>query len=193
MGFKKEVRIIAWDDCAFGFSTRSVRIIGVVFRGGDFIDGLISAKIKKDGLDATEKIANTIMKSRHRDQLSVILLNGITFAGFNIVDIKKLSSATNMPVVAIVRNKPDMEKFLDAMKRVGNYSGRARLAKKAGRIYTHKNIFFQKSGISIKECNELLEKICTRSKIPEPLRVAHLIASGLSRMHEGGYESRGGA
>ncbi|MBI3190807.1 DUF99 family protein [archaeon] len=193
MSFKKEVRIIAWDDCAFSFNAKSVRIVGAVFRGGEFLDGVLSAKIKKDGTDITEKIINSIKKSRHHDQLSIIMLNGITFAGFNIADIKKLSKATRMPVIAVMRNKPDMKKFMSAMRRVDNYSKRTKLVKSAGRIYTHKNIFFQKSGITTEECDEILKKTCVRSKIPEPIRVAHLIASGLSRKHENGYESRGGA
>ena len=87
---KPEIRIIAWDDCAFRFSQKRVRIVGVVFRGGSFLDGMLSVQIKKDGLDVTEKISGSIKKSRHYDQLSVIMLDGITFAGFNLTDIRLL-------------------------------------------------------------------------------------------------------
>ncbi|MCX6816194.1 MAG: DUF99 family protein [Candidatus Aenigmarchaeota archaeon] len=184
--FKKEVRIIAWDDCAFSFSQKSVTAVGVIFRGGDFIDGLLAVKIKKDGLDATEKIANAINKSRHFDQLSIIMLNGITFAGFNVVDIKKLEKKTGMPVIAVMRDMPDMKKFLLAMKRVNKYSLRLKIVKAAGKIHKYKDIHYQKAGLTPKACEEILKLTCTRAKIPEPLRVAHLIASGLGGHSKGG-------
>lgn len=193
--FKKEIRIIAWDDCAFNFKTKDVTLVGVVFRGGDFIDGLISTKVKKDGTDSTDKIASAIVKSRHFDQLSLIMLNGITFAGLNVIDIKKLSKKTRLPVIAVQRQKPDMKGFLLAMKRVRSYSKRALMVKNAGTIYSYKDIHFQKSGMNSGNCIKVLDLTCTRAKIPEPLRVAHLIASGLSRKTGNGkfHESRGRA
>ncbi len=194
MKFKKEIRIIAWDDCAFKFTQKSVLLVGVVFRGGQFLDGLLSTKVTKDGLDATDKISYSINKSRHYDQLSLVMLDGITFAGFNTVDIKKLKGATKLPVIAIQRDMPYMKKFMLAMRRVKGYDKRQKMVKAAGKIYKYKEIYYQKNGLTCKECEELLKTTCTRSKIPEPIRVAHLIASGLSRRtHEGIFESRGRA
>lgn len=194
MKFKKEIRIIAWDDCAFKFRQKSVLIIGVVFRGGQFLDGLLSTKVTKDGLDATDKISESITRSRHYDQLSLIMLDGITFAGLNMIDIKKLRKTTKLPVIAVQRDMPDMKKFMLAMRRVKGYDKRQKMVKAAGKIYKYKEIYYQKNGLTCKECEELLKTTCTRSKIPEPIRVAHLIASGLSRRtHDGIFESRGRA
>ena len=194
MKFKKEMRIIAWDDCAFGFRQKSVLLVGVVFRGGQFLDGLLSTRVEKDGLDATDEISYSVNKSRHRDQLSLVMLDGITFAGLNMVDIRKLRGATRLPVIAIQRDMPDMKKFMLAMKRVKGYGKRQEMVKAAGKIYKYKEIHYQKNGLTCKECEELLRITCTRSKMPEPIRVAHLIASGLSRRtHEGIFESRGRA
>lgn len=175
---KPEIRIIAWDDCAFSFKQKRVLIVGAVFRGGSFLDGMLSTRIAKDGSDATEKIARSINKSRHHDQLSVIMLDGITFAGFNIVDIAALNRKTALPVIVILRKRPDIKKFTTALKIFGD--NRKRAIKTAGRIYSYRDIFYQKSGISRKECGEILKITCTHSKIPEPIRAAHLIASGLS-------------
>jgi hypothetical protein len=187
MQFKKEVRIIAWDDQAFDFHQKSVMIVGAIFRGGQFMDGLLSTRIVKDGLDATTKIAESINKSRHYDQLSLVMLDGITFAGFNLVDIQELKKKTKLPVIAVQRDRPDMKNFLLAMKRVSNYDKRRTVVKHAGKIYKYKEIFFQKSGIPTEDCYKIFDLTCMRSKIPEPIRVAHLIASGLSG------ESRGRA
>lgn len=184
---KAEVRIIAWDDCAFRFAQKKVLIVGVIFRGGSFIDGLLSTHVNKDGDDATDKIALSILSSRHYDQLSYIMLNGITLAGFNVVDMKELNRKTKLPVIAVQRKKPDMEEFMKALRNFQDYKEKSARTKHAGRFYSCGDIIFQKSGLGIGECRELLKLTCTHSNIPEPLRVAHLIASGLSG------ESRGRA
>jgi len=179
--FKKEIRVIAWDDCGFRFKSKNVRIVGAIFRGGQFLDGLLSATIKKDGNDATQKIAGSIMKSRHYGQLSIIMLDGISFAGFNLVDIKKLNRETGLPVIAVQRNKPDLMKFKKALNIFPDHKKRKDIVKKAGKIYNFEKIFYQKCGLNNRDCIDLLKLTCTRANIPEPIRVSHLIASGLSR------------
>ena len=188
---KPEVRVIAWDDCAFSFRQKRVLIVGPVFRGGSFLDGLLSTRVDKDGDDATERIANAILTSRHYDQLSYIMLDGITLAGFNVVDIRELSRRTKLPVVAVQRKKPNMKEFLVALKKLADHKKKMEGMKAAGKFFRfglgENNILCQREGISNEECRDLLRITCIRSNIPEPLRVAHLIASGLSG------ESRGGA
>jgi endonuclease V-like protein UPF0215 family len=179
--FKKEVRIIAWDDCAFRFAQKNVRIVGAIFRGGLFLDGLLSTTIKKDGSDATGKIIKTMRKSRHFNQLSFIMLDGISFGGFNLVDIKKLNKETGMPVIVVLRTKPNMQKFVKALNIFPDQRKRKEIVKNAGKIHRFGKIFYQKCGLTGNECNELLKLTCTRANIPEPIRVSHLIASGLSR------------
>jgi endonuclease V-like protein UPF0215 family len=184
---KKEIRIVAWDDCAFRFRQKKVCIIGAIFRGGQFMDGLLSNTIEKDGLDATEKIISAVKNSRHYGQLSVIMLDGITFGGFNVVDIAELNRKTELPVIVIQRKNPDIEKFIDAMKKLGGFDKRKTAVHNAGKVYKHGKLSYQKSGISNEECERLIDMTCIRANIPEPIRVAHLIASGLSG------ESRGRA
>jgi len=184
---KPEVRIIAWDDCAFRFAQKRVLVLGTIFRGGSFLDGLLSVSVNKDGNDGTDKIASSILSSRHYDQLSYIMLDGITVAGFNVVDIRELNRKTRLPVIAVQRKKPDMKEFMKALQNLDSYKQRIAKVKNAGKFYSCGDIIFQKYGLSIGESKELLKLTCTRSNIPEPLRVAHLIASGLSG------ESRGRA
>ncbi len=204
MALKREVRIIAWDDCAFRFRQKKVRLVGVIFRGGDFIDGMLSALVTKDGNDATAKIVSSILRSRHYDQLSYVMTNGISFAGLNILDINELYRKTRLPVIAVVRHKPDRKVFMDALKKFADGKNRIGIVKKTGSVIAYNDIYYQKAGLARKECEEILKITCTRSKIPEPIRVAHLIASGLSRQASNkkyydarstsvGYESRGRA
>lgn len=190
---KKEIRIIAWDDCAFGREQENVRIIGAVFRGSSFMDGLLSTEIEKDGMDVTDKIISAITQSRHYDQLSVIMIDGISFGGLNIADIQKINKKTKLPVIAIQRKEPDIKKFTDALDKLSHPEERKKAVRSAGKVHKHGKTYFQKSGLDEKECEEIIKMTCIRSFVPEPIRVAHLIASGLSRTHKQGFESRGRA
>jgi len=185
---KREVRVIGWDDESFERGQkRKILLIGVITRGGNFMDGVLTTKIEYDGLDSTEKITKSINNSKHKDQLRYVMTNGISFAGFNLIDIKKVYEETGLPTLAIQRKMPDVKKFINAMKIFEDFDKRLEIVKNAGKIYNFNKIYYQKAGISRKDAEELIKITSTHSNIPEPLRLAHLIASGLSG------ESRGRA
>ena len=79
-------------------------IVGTVFRGGDWMDGVLRSDITKDGLDATDIISKMIKKSKHYGQIRVVMLDGITYAGFNVVDIEELYGETGIPVIVVMRS-----------------------------------------------------------------------------------------
>ncbi len=178
---KKEIRILGIDDSPYTRKDKNVLCIGVVYRGGSYIDGLLSFKIKRDGRDATKKIIQTIKKTKHKDQLQIIMIDGITLAGFNLVDIKEVSKKTKLPVIIVMRKKPEMKKFLKALKKI-NKKGE-KIIRKAGKIHNsnvnRKNLYIQLAGISLKKAEKILKLTSLHSTIPEPLRVAHIIASGV--------------
>lgn len=180
--FKSQIRIIGWDDAGFvkGLKNQKVVLVGVIVRGGEYIDGMLKIEVDYDGMDATTKIADSINKSRHKDQLRAIMTDGITFAGFNMVDIRELSQKTGLPVIAIQRTKPEMEEFIAALKRYDDFEQRIKVMENAGQIKRCGNIFYQSFGLIGKEAEEIITLSSTRGNIPEPLRVAHIIASGLS-------------
>ena len=51
---KKEIRVVGIDDSPFKKSEKKCLILGAIFRGGNYIDGLISSKASIDGDDSTE-------------------------------------------------------------------------------------------------------------------------------------------
>jgi len=58
---KKEIRILGIDDAPFNkFKDRNTFIVGVVYRGGQFMDGVLSARIRVDGNNSTKKIAEMV-------------------------------------------------------------------------------------------------------------------------------------
>jgi hypothetical protein len=178
---KKEIRILGIDDSPYTRQDKEVLILGAVYRGGNYLDGLLSFKIKRDGKDATEKIIKAVKKTKHLGQLQLIMIDGITLAGFNLADIQEICKKTKLPVIVIMRKKPEMSKFLQALTRFNKQGWKA--VEKAGRIFkvkvNKKPLYIQLAGINIKQAISILNLTCLHSDIPEPLRVAHLIASGI--------------
>ncbi|MEM3377329.1 MAG: DUF99 family protein [Candidatus Bathyarchaeia archaeon] len=186
---KPEIRVLGIDDGPFVPHTKGqVSVIGVVFRGGYWLDGVMHTKIEIDGFDATEKIAAMITVSPHYKQLRVVMLNGITFAGFNIVDVKALNAATKLPVITVTREKPDFADIRKALQNLSCSEERWAAILNAGEpvaVSTRSakaKIYMQAVGISQEDAQKIVRLTSTRSNIPEPLRVAHLIASGIGSL-----------
>ncbi len=178
---KSEIRILGIDDSAL--LNETVMIVGTVFRGGDWIDGVLRSEITKDGLDATDVICNMIKKSKHYGQIRAVILDGITYGGFNVVDIQMLYTETGIPVIVVMRSYPDFEKIKLALKYFTDEEERWAMIKRAGKIekITGKknSIYIQRAGIGLETVKKIIQLTSIRSNIPEPLRVAHLIATGI--------------
>lgn len=184
---KPEIRVLGVDDGVFTPRIEAlVPVVGVVFRGGYWLDGVMHTKITVDGFDATAKISSMITNSPHYKQLRVIMLNGLTFAGFNVVDIKALNAETKLPVIAVTREKPNLAEIREALKHLLNSEERWNAILNAGEIaevptrHGQERIYVHVAGISEENARKVLRLTSTRSNIPEALRVAHLIASGIS-------------
>ena len=184
---KPEIRVLGVDDGAFIPHVQGqVPVVGVVFRGGYWFDGIMHTKIAVDGFDATDKIASMIIRSPHYKQLRVIMLNGITFAGFNIVDVQELNVTTELPVITVTRKKPDLAEIRQALQNLPYSEERWKTILNAGEpievstINMKAKVYIQTIGLSIEDAQKILRLTSTRSNIPEALRVAHLIASGIS-------------
>lgn len=173
---------MAWDDGPFEKGKKAkVPLIGAIYRGGSFPDGFLKIEITQDGSDATEKIVEATNRTKHKEQLRILMLDGITFAGFNTVDIVELNKKTNLPVIVITRKNTDFHKFREAMKKLPKFKERWGNVEKAGKVINYKKIYFQKTGLTDKEARGLLDMTTTRSHVPEPIRVAHLVASAIVR------------
>jgi len=177
---KKEIRILGIDDSPFNkFKDKKILIVGTIYRGGEFMDGLISTYAEVDGKDSTEKIIEMIRKTKHRPQLRAIMLKGVAVGGFNVIDIQQLNKKTGISVIVVMKTKPDFEKIQKALENLKDGKERMELIKKAGAIVKSGHLYVQCAGISGRELSELLKITCTHGKVPEPIRVAHLIASGI--------------
>lgn len=182
---KKQIRLLGIDDSPFNFKDRHVSVIGVVMRGGEYLECVLRDQVTVDGKDATDTCIQIIKKTKHRKQLKAMLLDGVALAGFNIVDIETVFSSTGLPAITITRNKPDLEKIKYALKKhFTDYKKRIDIIKK-GKIHKiktkHNPIYIKISGATLGEAKEIINISTIRGVIPEPIRVAHIIASGITR------------
>jgi uncharacterized protein len=184
---KAEIRILGFDDGAFiPHSKEPVFVIGVIYRGGKILDGALTTTVTVDGIDATEKIVKLINESRHKPQLKVIMFDGITLGGFNVIDIKKVHDETRIPVIVINRKNPNLVKVRKALENFDDGEERWKIILRAGKIkecYVEdfQKIYYQNVGIDESKTKEVIKLSTTRGYIPEPLRVAHLLASAVVR------------
>jgi endonuclease V-like protein UPF0215 family len=174
---KSGARIVAIEGAPFVKSEKKALAVGVIVRQG-VVEGVISFYVSVDGSDAIDEIAKHIESSRFKDQLKLIALNGITIAGLNIIDIFDLSKKTGMPVVAITRRKPHVTLLKRAIKSSGiNVKEKLKIIQKISSIKAARIGGFYVQPCGIQEA-EFKDKI---GMSVEALRLAHIIASGISR------------
>jgi hypothetical protein len=180
---KDEIRILGIDDSAL--ISDKITIVGAFFRGGKWLDGVLRSEITRDGLDATDKIVSMVNNSKHLSQIRAIMLDGVTYGGFNPVDIIDLYERTNVLVIVLMRDLPNFESIEKALSFLPESETRMKIIRKAGKIssvVTKDNdnpVFFQCCGLDHEIAAKIIKITSTRSNVPEPLRVAHLIATGI--------------
>ena len=183
---KSQIRVLGIDDGAFRFGDESVCVTGVVMRLPNYIEGVMVCEVAVDGeLDATERLLEMISSSRYLDQLNLILIDGIALGGFNVVNVERLYDQLGVPVATITRDKPDFKEIESALKKhFDDFEIRLALMRKVDiEEYEtdHKPLYIGRIGIGERELKEILAMSTVRGALPEPLRVAHLIAAAMSK------------
>ena len=147
------------------------------------MEGALSCHVTRDGTDANEVLTGTIRGSRFYPQVRVVMTDGLTFAGFNVLDLKALARATSLPVVAVTREMPDMTSIEQALRHLPQGELRLRTLLAAGEPdgvvsrAGERPVYVQCAGIEPQDAAEIVRLSATRSRIPEPLRAAHIFAS----------------
>lgn len=183
MHVKPEMRIVGVDDSPL--VSRDILVVGAVMRGGSWLDNLLSTHIRKDGLDATACIAAMVAGDRHARQVRAVMLNGVTFGGFNVVDLEDLHRQTGLPVIAVMRRQPDMERIRRALENLSEPELRYETILRAGPVSEVQTrwrggpVYCQCRGIEKEDAARLIVATAVHSRVPEPLRVAHIVATGV--------------
>ncbi len=189
---KTMIRALGIDDAPFEFTDENVLVVGSLVRAPNYLEGVLSTEVEVDGTEATEKLICLINESRFAEQIRVIFTDGAALGGFNLVNLKELWARTGIPVVSVSRDPPDMKSIEEAMiSHLTDWRERIRTIK-SGEVHSipteHKPVFIQVEGLDPKEAGRLLKLFTVRGRLPEPIRISHIVASGIVR-----GESRGRA
>ena len=176
---KKGLRGLAIAE-SFKQEDKASRLAGIVMRRDFVIDGFVFGKCTIEGDDATNSILN--MYSRlERDDISFILISGLIISMYNIVDIKKIQNETGLPTIGVTYE--ESKGIEEAIKHhfPSSYKSKIERYNKLGTriessLHTGYKLYLRVEGCSAQEATKLLDMLTLQGSIPEPLRVAQLLA-----------------
>lgn len=188
-GLKPGLRVLGIDDGPFAFGDATAPVAGVVMRADGYLEGVMLTRVTVDGDDATARLAELVRGSRHRAGLRALLLDGAAVGGFNVVDTRALAADTGLPVVTVTRDRPDRAAVEAALrKHFDDWERRLVLLAPTFAVRNSDHTVHCSATCARDEAAELVRATTLRGALPEPLRVAHMVASAAAR-----GESRGRA
>lgn len=173
----RSLRAVGFDDAPFTRAETHVGLCGVVTRGTRF-EGMLWSQVTRDGDDATAVIGSTLVHSKFASQVHVLLTDGLTTGGLNVLDLAALHERVEVPCIAVMRRMPDVERFNRTLVLAGHPERQA-IVLRAGPIHQDAGFVFQCAGCEPEVAGSVLEHLTDQGKVPEPLRLAHLIGSAV--------------
>jgi endonuclease V-like protein UPF0215 family len=180
---KKEIRVLGIAcTTPHPMRTHPVQVIGVVYRGNRWLEGVMRTTAPPKLSDLTARIAKMITSSPHLPQLRVIALDELITKSGNYIDIEALSKKTRLPVIAVLRRrvltqplpKASTRRSQRALKHVADLPSMNWRA--AGRPF-----FVYSTGLVEVDLVELLEVCASREGCPEAVRVARITTAVLGK------------
>jgi endonuclease V-like protein UPF0215 family len=173
--------VVGFDDAPFPPRHRGdVPVVGAVFARLR-LEGILCGHVRRDGANGTERLARLVTASKFARQLQLVLLQGIALAGFNVIDLPALHRALGVPVLVVVRRRPRLDRVRRALlARVPGGARKWALIERLGPVEPVAGLFVQRMGLTLDEAAGVIRRLAVHSRIPEPLRTAHLIAGGIA-------------
>jgi endonuclease V-like protein UPF0215 family len=155
-------------------------LAGVVMRRDFIIDGFVFGHSTIEGNDATDSILQ-MYKKLQRDDISFLIISGLIISLYNIIDIKKLWDTLKIPIIGVTY---DDSKGIEASIKYhfpDSYQSKIEEYHKLGQrtklsLHTEHDLYVRIEGCTIEETKNLLNALTLQGSIPEPLRVAQMLA-----------------
>ncbi|MDA4126940.1 MAG: DUF99 family protein [Thaumarchaeota archaeon] len=165
---------------SFKQGRKSSVLAGVVMRSDFVIDGVAIGKTSVGGDDATSSIVSLYRRLKRND-VNMIFVSGAILSLYNIVDVDELSRKSRLPVLCLTYKETSgiegsirrhfagtAGKKLDAYRKLGRRRG---VLLRSG----HK-VYVRTSGLEPSVLKPVLDAFTIQGSIPEPVRVAKLMA-----------------
>ncbi len=182
---KQTYRTIGIDDGPFppktDYRIRYAPLLAVWLKGSR-LQKVKAEWIIVDGLDATQKAERILKGSKG----TPVLLSGVSFGGFNLIDARKIQRLCKAPVIIVTGSRPDNRAVKRALSRhFPDWKLRWDLIRSLGPLHrvrtrlTDPPVFFENFGCSSRDAVTILKRAFFISRMPEALRVANILAKGL--------------
>lgn len=182
---KQQMRILGIDDSPFKFGGGKSLIVGALVRIPNYLEGVMKSEVTVDGSDSSQVVIDMVSRSRYKDQIRAVMFDGIALAGFNVLDLSAIHSALGIPVLSVTRDEPDFGKMKAAlMKHFPDWRERYSLLTRLElrKIRTeHNPLYASGVGLSWPEFEEIVAISTVRGVVPEPVRMAHLMAAAMAK------------
>ncbi len=178
----KTWRFVGFDDGFRSLRERRAHLVGCV-TAGCRVEGFLYSTVEVDGLDVTDRICDLVTSSKFGRQIACIFLYNITFAGMNVADIRLISEKTGKAVISVTKKRSSIENLIVPARKAGegaDVEKRLEILIKAGYPCLVNGVYVHISGCSVEDAKKFLKASTCVGKIPECLRVAHLVASALA-------------
>jgi len=161
-------------------------LAGVVIRSDLVIDGFGAGTLKVSGSDATSSVVK-LYRNLKRNDVNAVLISGSILSLYNVLDIDFLHESLGLPIIALSFNKARSDLASNIRARFSKKVANAKLAllDKLGtadriKLNTGYEVFVRSAGISQNISKMLLDKFTLQGAIPEPIRVARLLAKTIA-------------
>ena len=180
---KKAIRALGVAE-SFRPNARKSSLAGVVMRSDLVVDGFVFGAATVGGDDATSSLLR-MYRNLKRNDVNLIILSGCIISRYNIVDVDELAKRSGLPVVcltykessgieeAIRRHFQHPEGRIQSYRRLG---GRTPVL-----LHTGQRVYVRCAGITEPDAKSVLDAFTLQGGLPEPVRVASLLARAAPR------------
>jgi len=172
--------LLGIDDGPFEkFESPTTPLVGVMMEGHDLVEGVAVTDFAVDGADVTSFLAEWVRGLRLRDALHGVVLGGVTIAGLAVVDVPALAAALSVPVLNVSRREPSDAALTEALEAAGLGERREILGRAPRHVRVDDSLWVAAAGIDPGEAVGWVRAARHKSRLPEPLRLAHLVAAAM--------------
>ena len=158
----------------------------MVFSTPNYVEGILRTSVTIDGTDATDRMLALLEGSPFLDGVRAVILDGIAVGGFNLVDLDRLHEGLQRPIVTVTRRPPDFSAIRAALRKYFPRDAAARWrlvrAHPLFRVPTPEGnpLRVGAVGCTRAEAAAIVRRTTVRGNLPEPLRLARLVARALT-------------
>jgi endonuclease V-like protein UPF0215 family len=179
------LRLVGVEDGSFkAFKLGQSTLLCAVCMVGDRVEWVKLGRVDVDGRDAT----NVLLKLIGGTQFDTLILGGVSFAGFNVVDPQMINDELGVPVIIYSGEKPESLSTLMALRaHFTDWAERWAPIERLDDVYSivtktgSPPVFFEVVGCTRELAEGVLRASVSLNRTPEPVRVAGIIARGLTR------------